>query len=261
MLGQAPGTCAKMTLYDFSQTRGRVSAPGAPTKGTMATSRGPERKKSLPMDRASSSTVARLSSYYRLLSDLEADNVQTVSSRRLAERGGMTSAQVRKDLSVFGNFGRRGLGYNVTALRRQVGEILGLTRRWSVALFGAGNLGQALFSYSGFRQQGFHIEAVFDIDADKVGTQWNGLTVRHLDDLAKLARRNPIDIAILAVPESAAQHVADAVVAQGIRGILNFAPAKLVIPDDVAVRDVDLSIAMESLSFSLIQTDDEVKSA
>jgi redox-sensing transcriptional repressor len=206
------------------------------------------------MDRASSSTVSRLSGYYRVLGDLEAEGLETVSSERLAERGGITSAQVRKDLSFFGNFGRRGLGYNVSLLRHKVGEILGLTRRWNVALLGAGNLGLALFAYRPFRKQGFLIEAVFDRDPHKVGTMWEGVRIRDILELPQAARETPFDIAILAVPEDAAQAVADTAVGAGIRGILNFAPVKIVVPEDVARRDVDLSIAMESLSYALVKS-------
>jgi redox-sensing transcriptional repressor len=205
------------------------------------------------MDRASSSTVTRLSSYYRLLGELQAEQVETVSSGRLAERGGITSAQVRKDLSFFGNFGRRGLGYNVAQLRRKIAEILGLTQRWRVALLGAGSLGLALFAYKPFQKQGFCIDAVFDSDPRKVGHKWDGVTIRAIGDLPKVAATKHFDIAILAVPEGSAQSVADVAVAAGVRGILNFAPVTLTIPDHVALREVDLSIAMESLSYSLVK--------
>ena len=211
------------------------------------------RKLGLHMDRASSSTVARLSSYYRLLGELEAERVETVSSNRLAERGNITSAQVRKDLSFFGNFGRRGLGYNVTELRGKIGEILGLGHHWRVALLGAGNLGLALFAYKAFQEQGFCVEAVFDRDPAKVGRKWDGVVIRNISELPNLARQERFDIAIIAVPEAAAQEVADAAVKAGIRGILNFAPVKLSIADDVVLRDVDLSIAMESLSYALVK--------
>lgn len=206
------------------------------------------------MDRASASTVTRLSSYYRLLGDLLADGVETVSSDRLAERGGVRSAQVRKDLSCFGNFGRRGLGYNVAALRHKLADILGLSQRWRVALLGAGNLGLALFAYKAFQKQGFVIDAVFDNDPRKIGQSWEGIRIHAIADLPRQAAPAPFDIAIIAVPEAAAQQVADIAVAAGIRGLLNFAPVKLVIPPQVALRDVDLSIAMESLSYALVKS-------
>lgn len=215
---------------------------------------GADRRKPMHMDRASSSTVARLSSYYRVLGDLDAEGIETVSSERLAERGGITSAQVRKDLSFFGNFGRRGLGYNVLQLRRKIGEILGLTRQWRVALLGAGNLGLALFAYKPFRKQGFVIEAVFDSDPRKVGQTWEGVVIRHIEELHQVAQEAPFDLAIIAVPEAAAQSVTDAAVGAGIRGLLNFAPVKISVPAHVAQRDVDLSIAMESLSYALVKS-------
>lgn len=221
-----------------------------PHVGHTATER---RRLGMHMDRASTSTVTRLSSYYRLLGELQADDVETVSSTQLAKRGGITSAQVRKDLSFFGNFGRRGLGYNVTQLRHEIGDILGLSRHWRVALLGAGNLGLALFAYKAFQKHGFHIEAVFDSDPHKVGSEWDGVEIQDIAELPAQARQRKFDIAIVAVPEESAQNVADAAVAAGIRGILNFAPVKLDIADDVALRDVDLSIAMESLSYALVK--------
>ena len=217
-------------------------------------SQDPERRKAgLYMDRASASTVTRLSSYYRLLGELEREKIETISSERLADRGGVTSAQVRKDLSFFGNFGRRGLGYNVRQLRVEIGAILGLGRRWSVALLGAGNLAQALFAYKEFQKQGFFIDHVFDVDPAKVGRSWNGVTIASIGELPRLAAERGIDIAIVAVPVQAAQAVVDAAVGAGIRAILNFAPGKLAIPAGVSLRNVDLSIAMESLSYALVK--------
>ena len=205
------------------------------------------------MDRVSASTVTRLSSYYRILSEFETQKIETISSERLAKQAGITSAQVRKDLSSFGNFGRRGLGYNVRQLCAEIGGILGLTRKWSVALLGAGNLGHALFAYKEFQKHGFCIDYVFDVDPSKVGKSWDGIVVRHFDELQHVATKQGIDIAIIAVPVREAQMVADRAVAAGIRAILNFAPGKVVIPDDVALRNVDLSIAMESLSYALVK--------
>ena len=205
------------------------------------------------MDRVSASTVTRLSGYYRILAEFEGQKIDTISSERLAERAGISSAQVRKDLSSFGNFGRRGLGYNVRQLSGEIGSILGLTRRWSVALLGAGNLGHALFAYKEFQKHGFCIDYVFDVDPSKVGKGWDGIPIRHFDELQQVASTRGIDIAIVAVPVAAAQAVADRAIAAGIRAILNFAPGKIVIPDEVALRNVDLSIAMESLSYALVK--------
>jgi redox-sensing transcriptional repressor len=212
---------------------------------------GDKRRPDLSMDRASVATITRLSSYYRVLAESERAELPTISSHVLAERCGVTSAQVRKDLSIFGNFGRRGLGYNVLQLRTQVGSILGLGRRWHVALIGAGNLGHALFAYKGFKKQGFHIEHVFDIDPAKTGELWGDIRIQPVAELHAAAAAGGVDIAILAVPAEAAQQVAKAVADAGIRAILNFTPGQLAIPATVAVRNVDLSIAIESLSYTL----------
>jgi redox-sensing transcriptional repressor len=223
-------------------------------KGTRG-GNGPEEKRrsGVFIDRASASTVARLSSYYRILGEFDRQGTETIASKRLAERAGVTPAQVRKDLSFFGNFGRRGLGYNVGQLRDEIGAILGLGRRWRVALIGAGNLGHALFSYREFQKQGFLIESVFDVAPEKVGQSWEGVRIAHIAELPKRATENGIDIAIIAVPAPSAQQVVDAAVRAGIRALLNFSPGKITVPDGVVLRDVDLSIAMESLSYALVK--------
>src|SRR3989449_520167 len=240
--GASRGRRAQVGMGLLKNSRNNLSPAG-----------GERRKLGLHMDRASASTVTRLSSYYRILAEFEREKIETISSERLAERGGITSAQVRKDLSFFGNFGRRGLGYNVHQLRGEIGGILGLTRRWSVALVGAGNLGHALFAYKEFQKHGFCIDYVFDVDPAKIGQGWDGVRITHFEELPGIAARRGIDIAIIAVPVQVAQEVADRVVAAGIRAILNFAPGKLAIPDDVSLRNVDLSIAMESLSYALVK--------
>jgi len=211
-----------------------------------------KRRPATGMDRASVASVTRLSSYYRILEEFERDSLATTSSTTLARRAGVTPAQVRKDLSFFGNFGRRGLGYNVSLLRAQIGKILGLGHRWSVALLGAGNLGHALFAYKEFEKQGFYIEHVFDADPSKVGKSWAGVRIRDIGELQS-THAHPIHIAILAVPVSAAQTVVARAITAGIRAILNFTPAQLDVPDGVIVRNVDLAIAMESLSFALVK--------
>jgi redox-sensing transcriptional repressor len=207
----------------------------------------------LYMDRASVATVTRLSTFYRILQEFERDGIQTISSQVLAERCAVNPAQVRKDLSLFGNFGRRGLGYNVHQLRAEVGAILGLGRTWRVALIGAGNLGQALFAYKGFQQQGFMIERVFDVDPAKIGERWGNIVIQSIEELGVTAAEEPLDIAIVAVPAAAAREVTAAIVAAGIRGILNFTPGQVATPDTVAVRNVDLAIAIESLSYALVK--------
>jgi redox-sensing transcriptional repressor len=205
------------------------------------------------MARISESTIRRLSHYYRVLEEVEAEGKRLISSHRLAEREGVTSAQVRKDLSTFGSFGRRGLGYNVSHLREEIRGILGLDRRWRVALVGAGHIGSALLAYRGFTAQGFDIVAVFDRDPARVGQSLGDLIVRDVSELAAAAESLGIDIGVIATPIRAAQEVADALAAAGVRGILNFAPRKLFVPGHVALRTVDMTVEFESLSFSLTQ--------
>jgi len=203
------------------------------------------------IEKVSEFTVRRLSSYYRILADLADQGIETVSSARLAELGGITSAQVRKDLSYFGNFGRRGLGYNVKELKEEIEKILGLHRRWSMALFGAGSLGHALFFHQGFRDDGFYFTHVFDVDPGKIGLHWEDVEIRPVEEAERLLRESPIDIGVVATPKEAAQGVVDLLVKLGVRGILNFAPAQLTVPPGVKLRNVNLAVALESLSFFL----------
>src|SRR6266540_2829208 len=205
------------------------------------------------MPRISESTVRRLSHYYRVLEEMQAEGKRMISSHRLAEREGITSAQVRKDLSYFGSFGRRGLGYNVEHLREEIRSILGLDRRWRVALVGAGHIGSALLAYRGFATQGFDVVAVYDRDPARIGQKVAGLPVQDVATLPAAASLG-LDIGVIATPLKAAQEVADALVAAGVRGILNFAPRKLFVPGHVALRTVDMTMEFESLSFALHQS-------
>jgi redox-sensing transcriptional repressor len=202
------------------------------------------------MKKVSESTVARLSMYLRLLTELSAAGTTTLASEELARRCGTSAAQVRKDLSFFGTFGKRGLGYSVPELTGALRSILGLERRWRVALIGAGKIGAALMAYQDFRRQGFDIVAVFDADEAKIGTEWNGLVVQGDADLEVAARG--IDIAIVAVPAEAAQAVVDRVVEAGVRAVLNFAPTKLSVPEHVAVKTVNMALELEGLSYALV---------
>jgi redox-sensing transcriptional repressor len=203
------------------------------------------------MMRISEPTVRRLSHYYRLLGELEAQGVRVVSSQRLAGSEGITSAQVRKDLSYFGSFGQRGRGYEVTHLRENIRAILGLDRRWRVALVGAGHVGVALANYRGFGHQGFDIVAVFDADPQVVGREVAGRVVRPASELREAALREGFDIGVIATPVAVAQDVADALVAAGVRAILNFAPRPLEVPAGVTLRTVDMTLELEGLSFAL----------
>jgi len=203
------------------------------------------------MSHISEPTVRRLSHYYRVLEEVAAEGKRMISSHLLAEREGITSAQVRKDLSSFGSFGRRGLGYHVEHLRQEIRTLLGLDRRWKVCVVGAGHIGSALLGYRGFADQGFDIVAVFDADADRVGRTVEGLVVRPM---AQLSARDAFEIGVIATPARAAQPVADALVAAGVQGVLNFAPRKLRVPDGIMLRNVDMTMEFESLSYALTRT-------
>ena len=203
------------------------------------------------MKKVSESTVGRLSVYLRLLEELHQDGIYTLSSEELAVHCGTSAAQVRKDLSFFGTFGKRGRGYGVPELIGALRSILGLERRWRVALVGAGKIGAALYAYQDFRRQGFYIESVFDSDAAKVGQCWNGLLIRPDAELDEALRRDAVDIAIIAVPAEVAQGVVDRVVSAGVKAILNFAPIKLRVPEHVALKNVNMALELEGLSFAL----------
>jgi len=196
-------------------------------------------------------TIRRLSVYTRCLLQLEEDGIKTISSQELAERFNLNSAQVRKDLAYFGEFGVRGIGYYVSGLKAELQKILGLDREWAVALVGLGNLGAALFRYKGFGRQGFRIVAIFDDDPAKAGRELDRVPIFLSRDLAREVEARGIQIAIVAVPADSAQAVTDQLVAAGIKAVLNFAPARLKVPRDVRLKDVDLSIELETLSFYL----------
>jgi redox-sensing transcriptional repressor len=203
------------------------------------------------MRKVAESTVRRLSLYLRFLEEFEGQGVETVSSGALASRGGTTSAQVRKDLSFFGSFGKRGLGYPVPELADRLREILGLTQRYQVGMIGAGKIGSALVQYRGFKQRGFDIVAIFDSDPAKIGRQWNGLTIQDIATLEAEFARRPLGMAVLVTPAEAAQPVTDRLVALGVKAVLNFAPVQLVVPDDVVVKTVNLALELETLSYAL----------
>ncbi len=205
------------------------------------------------MPKISYATVRRLSRYYRSLDLAERRHITTLSSEELAKQNHLTAAQVRKDLSFFGAFGRRGLGYNVTDLKRNIGRILGLDKSWNVAVIGAGNIGRALINFDQFRSQGFIIKTVLDNDPSKVGMVIADLEVKDLKNLREEIKTNGIDIAILCVPANAAQKVVDMLTPSeiGIKAILNFAPVSLSVPDGVFIRNENMAIEIEALSFAL----------
>jgi redox-sensing transcriptional repressor len=196
-------------------------------------------------------TIRRLSVYTRCLLQLEEDGVKTVSSQELAERFNLNSAQVRKDLAYFGEFGVRGIGYYVSGLKAELQRILGLDREWAVALVGFGNLGSALYHYKGFSRQGFRIAVIIDDDPAKTGRDVNGVPIVSSRDMARELKTRGIQVAIVAVPAESAQAVTDQLVAAGIKAVLNFAPTRLRVGREVRLKNVDLSIELETLSFYL----------
>lgn len=203
------------------------------------------------MKRIAESTVRRLSVYLRYLEDLTAREIATTSSEELAHHSGTTSAQVRKDLSFFGSFGKRGLGYSVVELASRIRQILGLGREWKVVIVGAGKIGSALSAYRGFHQRGFIVAGVYDNDPAKIGRRWDSQTVRDIAELERDAAAARPDIAVLAIPAEDVQDAVDSIVRAGIRAILNFAPAQIHVPAGVTIKTVNMAMELEGLSYAL----------
>ena len=209
------------------------------------------------MKRIAESSVRRLSLYLRYLEGFAARGHLTVSSEELATSGGTTSAQVRKDLSSFGSFGTRGLGYAVPELMTQLREILGVGRDWRVVIVGAGKIGAALAQYHGFRQHGFHVVGIFDANKTRVGQLLEGIKIRDTAHFERDVRTLKPHIGIMTVPAEAAQPTAHKLVKAGVRAILNFAPANLQVPDGVTVRNVNMASELEVLTYSLVHQEHE----
>jgi len=214
----------------------------------------PEARPRVLAEPVSELTTNRLSVYLRCLNALDAAGVRTISSQALAEQFHLNAAQIRKDLAYFGEFGVRGIGYYVKELRRHLRQILGLDRGVRVAIVGAGNLGLALADYGGFRDDGFEIVALFDTLKDKIGKRSRGgVLIYDMRDLRKVAKREEVGIAVIAVPADAAQAALNAAVAAGVRAILNFSPGAIKVPRGVKVKSMDLTVSLEGLSFFLVQ--------
>lgn len=203
------------------------------------------------MKKISDSTIQRLSKYYRTLTELIEKEVTTISSEEIANINNITSAQVRKDLSFFGTFGKRGLGYNTLQLKDQIAKILGLKKKWNVALVGFGNIGRALIQYDEFKKQGFDIIAIFDNDEKKYGKVINDVVISNVKDAKKVVKQKRIEIVIVAVPAKYAQEQIDLFINCGIKAFLNFAPTSIKTNDDVLVKNENMSIELEALSFFL----------
>lgn len=196
-------------------------------------------------------TIERLPLYYRCLVKISKMDIDVVSSKELGDRIGVPSTQVRKDLSYYGEFGRRGVGYEVKALLKHLERILGLDNYWPIILVGAGNLGRALVNYEGFRKLGLEIKAVLDADLTKIGNSIFGIPVQSMKVLPQVVKESGVEMGIIAVPAVFAQEVADQMVEAGIKAIWNFAPTRILVPDDVEVRNEDLSVGIVGLVYHL----------
>ena len=201
--------------------------------------------------RIAESTVRRLSIYLSFLEEIEGEGVLTTSSDDLARLGGTTSAQVRKDLSFFGSFGKRGLGYSVPELASRLREILGLGKEWRVCIVGVGKIGAALARYAGFAERGFMVTGLYDSDRSKIGKRSDGVVVKDTAELERDIKSGTYDIVVLTIPPETAQDIVDRVVKAGIKAILNFAPVQLVVPNDVTLRTVNMAMELEGLTFAL----------
>jgi len=195
--------------------------------------------------------VQRLPLYVRVLAQFDAADAEMVSSEQLGIQLQMTPAQIRKDLSYFGRFGKQGRGYNVKRLSQELRSILGLNRRWNAGLVGVGRLGRAIIAYPGFKPEGFHVVAAFDADPSVVGSSVGGIDVRPIEQIKETVAELGIQIGIVAVPAPNAQSVFDALVESGIKAILNYAPVAPQVPLDVKVRGVDPVLALQSMTYFL----------
>ncbi|MCD6449042.1 MAG: redox-sensing transcriptional repressor Rex [Thermotogaceae bacterium] len=195
--------------------------------------------------------IRRLAVYYRCLQRLKEEGKEKTSSKELAQRLGIKACQIRKDLSYFGEFGKRGVGYNIDNLLEKLKAILGLESVWKAIVIGAGNLGKAIAGYKGIKEQGFDVVALFDVDGRKVGKKVNEAEIHHMDDLEEFVKENNVKIAVICVPKESAQQVAEAAEKAGVEGILNFAPT--VINVSVPVENVDIAVSLKSLTFQIIR--------
>ena len=196
-------------------------------------------------------TINRIPLYLRSLQEVKDRNRQIISSHELAEIVGVQPAQLRKDLSCLGEFGTRGVGYEVEHLEFQLAKRLGLTREWSIAVIGAGRIGSALLYYKGFKERNLTIRAILDIDEKKIGKKVGNLTIQDMKDLERIVREESINVGIITTPVASAQGVADQLVKAGVKAILNFAPASINVPEGVVLRHVDLAVELQILTFFL----------
>ncbi len=201
--------------------------------------------------RVSDAVVRRLPMYYRHLRELEKAGVVRISSQELGEKMNLTASQIRQDINCFGGFGQQGYGYHVTNLKEHIAEILGLRQQYHVIIVGAGNIGRAVANYPSFAREGFSIQAIFDVSAALVGIDVHGILVQPMEKLAGWLSTHQVDIAVLSVPASCAQEIAETLAAGGVRGIWNFAPVDLNLGEGVAVNNVHLSDSLNILSYRM----------
>ncbi|MBE8952619.1 MAG: redox-sensing transcriptional repressor Rex [Quinella sp. 1Q7] len=201
----------------------------------------------------SQATIDRLPLYFRTLQLAADEQLQIISSDELGRRLDITPEQIRKDLATFGQFGRKGIGYDVHELKENIGKILGLPNRWRLAIVGVGHLGGALANYVNFSSLGFSVVALLDKNKSLVGTRVNGLTVNDASKMKRVVAANEVDIGVITVPADEAQGVADALIAAGVKGIWNFAPTKLNVPSTIPLVNEDLSIGLSTLSYHMSQ--------
>lgn len=199
-------------------------------------------------------TLTRLTQYLRALNAFEAQGTERTSSGVLAKEAGVNPAILRKDLSLLGSYGTRGVGYVVTELAEHINRTLGLTKDWRVAILGAGNLGRALSGYAGFASRGFKVRAILDTSTNLIGSGVGDLVVEPIGTLGEVIRREQINIAVLAVPGEAAQELIDALATHGVKSVLSFAPRPLRIPAGMIVRRVDLSTELQILAYHAVQS-------
>ncbi|HBC97530.1 MAG TPA: redox-sensing transcriptional repressor Rex [Clostridium sp.] len=202
-----------------------------------------DKKKNISM-----AVIRRLPKYHRYLGDLMKNDVDRISSKELSEKIGFTASQIRQDLNCFGDFGQQGYGYNVSELYSQICNILGLVKLYKTVIIGAGNIGQAIANYTGFEKLGFELKSIFDVNPKLIGLRIRDIEIKDIDYLPDFLKENTIDIGIICVPSINAQKVCDILVKNGVKGIWNFAPVDLVVPDDVKVEGVHLSDSLLILS-------------
>jgi redox-sensing transcriptional repressor len=201
--------------------------------------------------------VRRLPLYYRQLETLERAGVNRISSKELGQQMGLTASQIRQDINFFGTFGQQGYGYNVSDLKKHLGEILGLDKDYNMAVVGVGNIGHAIVNYQSFQVRGFKIAGLFDKSDALVGSQVNGITVLHVDHLEEFLSSNAVDIGVICTTRDSAQKIADIMVKSGIKAIWNFAPVSIVVPADVAINHVHLTDSLLVLSYKLKHSTEE----